>query len=162
MCLEVYELDPAHSLSTLGLAWQAIFKKTEVKLDLLTDIDMLLMVEKGIRGGICHSIYQYAKANNKYMKDYDKNNEVSNLKYLDVNNLYSWAMLQKFPVNSFEWIEYTSQFNEDFIKNHNQENDGYFFEVDVQYPEKLHDLHIDLPFLPERIKIKKFKKLVAN
>ena len=162
MCLEVYELDPAHSLSTLGLAWQAIFKKTEVKLDLLTDIDMLLMVEKGIRGGICHSIYQYAKANNKYMKDYDKNNEVSNLKYLDVNNLYGWAMLQKFPVNSFEWIEYTSQFNEDFIKNHNQENDGYFFEVDVQYPEKLHDLHIDLPFLPERIKIKKFKKLVAN
>ena len=162
MCLEVYELDPAHSLSTLGLAWQAIFKKTEVKLDLLTDIDMLLMVEKGIRGGICHSIYQYAKANNKYMKDYDKNNEVSNLKYLDVNNLYSWAMLQKFPVNSFEWIEYTSQFNEDFIKNHNQENDGYFFEADVQYPEKLHDLHIDLPFLPERIKIKKFKKLVAN
>ena len=136
MCLEVYELDPAHFLSTLGLAWQATFKKTEVKLDLLTDIDMLLMVEKGIRGGICHSIYQYAKANNKYMKGYDKNNEVSNLKYLDVNNLYGWAMLQKFPVNSFEWIEDTSQFNEDFIKNHNQENDGYFLEVDVQYPEK--------------------------
>ena len=87
MCLEVYELDPAHSLSTLGLAWQAIFKKTEVKLDLLTDIDMLLMVEKGIRGGICHSIYQYAKANNKYMKDYDKNKESSYLQYWDVNNL---------------------------------------------------------------------------
>ena len=88
MCLEVYELDPAHSLSTLGLAWQAIFKKTEVKLDLLTDIDMLLMVEKGIRGGICHSIYQYAKANNKCMKDYDKNKELSDLQYRDVNNLY--------------------------------------------------------------------------
>ena len=102
MCLEVYELDPAHSLSTLGLAWQAIFKKTEVKLDLLTDIDMLLMVEKGIRGGIGHSIYRYAKANNKYMKDYDKNKELTYLQYWDVNNLYGWAMSQKLPVNNFE------------------------------------------------------------
>ena len=99
MCLEVYELDPAHSLSTLGLAWQAIFKKTEVKLDLLTDIDMLLMVEKGIRGGIGHSIYRYAKANNKYMKDYDKNKESSYLQYWDANNLYGWVIPQKLPVN---------------------------------------------------------------
>ena len=88
MCLEVYELDPAHSLSTLGLAWQAIFKKTEVKLDLLTDIDMLLMVEKGIRGGTCHSIYQYAKSNTKYTKDLDKNKESSYLQYWDIINLY--------------------------------------------------------------------------
>ena len=73
MCLEIYELDPAKFLSAPGLAWQAALKKTKVKLDLLTDIDMLLMVEKGIRGGICHSIYRYAKANNKYMKNYDKN-----------------------------------------------------------------------------------------
>ena len=73
MCLEIYELDPAIFLSAPGLAWQAALKKTEVKLDLLVDIDMLLMVEKGIRGGICHSIYRYTKANNKYMKDYDKN-----------------------------------------------------------------------------------------
>ena len=72
-CLKIYELDPAKFLSAPGLAWQAALKKTKVKLDLLTDIDMLLMVEKGIRGGICHSIYRYAKANNKYMKNYDKN-----------------------------------------------------------------------------------------
>ena len=73
MCLKIYELDPARFLSAPGLAWQAALKKTKVKLDLLTDIDMLLMLEKGIIGGICHSIYRYSKANKKYMKDYDKN-----------------------------------------------------------------------------------------
>ena len=124
---------------------------------------MLLMVDKGIRRGICHSIYRYPKANNKYMKNYDKNNESSYLQYWDVNHLYGWAMLQKLPVNNFEWIKGTSQFNEDFIKNCNEESDeGYFFEVDVQYPEKLQELHNDLPFLPERMKIKKVEKLVAN
>ena len=89
ICLEIYELDSAKSLSAPGLAWQAALKKTKTKLDLLKDINMLLTVEKGIRGGICHSIYQYAKANNKYMKDYDKNKESSHLQYWDVNNLYS-------------------------------------------------------------------------
>ena len=76
---------------------------------------MLIMVEKGIRGRICHSIYQYAKANTKYMKDYDKNKESRNPKSWDVNNLYGWAMLQKLPVTNFEWINDISQFNEDFI-----------------------------------------------
>ena len=98
-------------------AWQAALKKPEVKLELLTDIDMLLMAEKGIRDGICHAIHRYAKANNKHMKDYDKNKESSYLNYWDVNNWFGWAMSQKFPVNNFEWIEETSQFYEDFIKN---------------------------------------------
>ena len=75
------------------------------------------MVEKGIKRGICHSIYRYAKANNKYMKGYDKNKESSYLQYWNVKNLYSWAMSQKLPVNNFEWIKDTSQFNDDFIKN---------------------------------------------
>ena len=86
ICLEIYELDSAKSLSAPGLGWQAALKKTKTKLDLLKDINMLLTVEKSIRGGICHSIYQYAKANNKYMKDYDKNKESSHLQYWDVNN----------------------------------------------------------------------------
>ena len=124
---------------------------------------MPLMVEKGIRGGICHANHQYVKANYKYMKDFDKNKESSYLKYWDVNNLYGWAMSQKLPVNNFEWIKDTSQFNEDFIKNYNEESDeGYFLEVDVQYLEKLHELHNDLPFLPERMKIEKVEKLVTN
>ena len=80
---------------------------------------MLLMVEKGIRGGICHAIHRYAKANNKYMKYYDKNKESLHLKYQDVNNLYRWAMLQKLPVNNFEWIKDTGQFHEGFVKNYN-------------------------------------------
>ena len=102
-CIKVYELDPAHFLSPPGLAWQACLKKTEVKLELLTDVDMLLMVEKGIRGGICHAIYRYAKANNKYMKNYNKDKEESSLRYLDANNLYGRAMSQKLPVSSFKW-----------------------------------------------------------
>ena len=121
------------------------------------------MVEKGIRGGISHSIYRYAKANNKYMKDYSKNKESSYLQYWDANNLYGWAISQKLPVNNFGWIEDTSQFNEDFIKNYNEESDEeYFLEVDVQNLEQLHELHNDLPFLPERIKIEKIEKLLAS
>ena len=97
------------------------------------------------------------------MKDYDKNKESSYLQYWDVNNLYGWAMSQKLPVNNFEWIKDTSQFNEDFMKNYNEESDeGYFLEVDVQYLEKLQELHNDLPFLPESMKIEKVEKLVAN
>ena len=115
-CLEVYELDPAHFLSLPGLAWQACLKKTNVELKLLTDYDMLLMVEEGIRDGICHSIHRYTKANNKYMKDYNKNIESSYIQYLDANNLYGWAMCQKLPRNNFKWVEDTSIINEEFIK----------------------------------------------
>ena len=76
MCLKICELDPAKIVLAPGLAWQAVFKNTKAKLDLLTDIDMLLIVERGIKIGMCHSIYQFAKASNKYMKDYNKNKEL--------------------------------------------------------------------------------------
>ena len=126
------------------------------KFDLLTDIDILLMVKKGIRGGTCRSIYRYSKANNKYMIDYDKNKKSSYIQYWILNNLYGWAMSQKLPVDNIEWIKDTSQFNENFIKKYNKvSNEGYFLKVDVQYFEKLHDLHNDLSFLPERMKIEK-------
>ena len=118
------------------------------------------MVEKDIRGAICHSIYWYAKDNNKYKKDYDKNKELSYLQYLDVNNLYGWAMLQKLPVNNFQRIEESSQFNEDLTNNYNVEsNEKYFVEVNVQYLENLHNIYNDLPFLPKRIKIEQPKIL---
>ena len=91
------------------------FKKDRKKLELLTNIDMLLMVEKGIRGEICHAIHQYAKANNKYMKDYDKNKELSYIKHWDVNKSYDWATSQKLPTNKFKWTEDTSPFNEHFM-----------------------------------------------
>ena len=102
-CIDIYELVPAHFVSAPGLAWQACLKKTGVKLELLTDNDMLLMIEKGIRGGICHTIHRYTEANNKYMKNYDKNTESSYLMYLDANNNYGWTMSQKLVVDDFNW-----------------------------------------------------------
>ena len=92
------------------------------------------------------------------MKDYDKNKESLHLNYWNANNLYGWAMSEKLPVNSFKWIEETSQFNEDFTKNYNEKNDeGYFLEVDVQYPEKIYEFHNDLPFLPKKRTLKSRK-----
>ena len=162
-CLKVYELDPAHFLSLPGLAWQVCLKKTNIKLELLTDYDLLLMVEEGIRGGICHSIHRHAKANNKYMKNYNENKESSYIEYLDTNNLYGWAMSQKLPVNGFKWVEDILRINEEFIKNYDENNDkGYILEVDIKYPKKLYDLHSDLPFLPKGMKIDKCKKLMCN
>ena len=140
-----------------------LLKKTEVKLELLTNVDMLLMVEKGIRGGICHAIYRYAKANNKYIKNCNKDKEESFLQYLDDNNSYCWAMSQKLPVSGFRWKKNMSKFTEEFIKNYDEDsNKGYILEVDVKYPKNLHGLHENLPFLPERMKIGKCKKLVCN
>ena len=164
-CIEIYKLDPAHYVSAPALAWQACLKKTKIKLELITDYDMLLMFEKGIRGGICQATYRYAKANNKYMKNYNKNKESSYLEYNGANNLYGGAMSQKLPVDGFKWIEEDdiSKFNEKFIKNYDENSDiGYVLEVDVEYPENLHELHIDLPFLPERMKINKCTKLVCT
>ena len=138
-------------------------EKSNVKLELLTYYDMLLMVEEGIRGGICHAIHRHAKANNKYMKNYDKNKESSYIQYLDANNLYGWAMSQILPVNGFKWINDITEIDKKFIKQYDEDSDkGYILEVDVKYPKKLHDLHSDLPFFPKRMKIDKCKKLVCN
>ena len=92
------------------------------------------MVEKGIRGGICHAIYRYETANNKYMKNYDKNKESSYIQYRDASNLYGWAMSQKLPVEGFKWKQNMSKFNEDFIKNYDEDsNQGYILEVGVEF-----------------------------
>ena len=116
------------------------------------------MVEKGIRGGICHSIQRYAKANNKYMKNYNNNEESSYIQYLDANNLYGSAMSKKLPTNGFKWI----YDNEIMIYYNENDTKGYIFEVDVEYPKRLHKLHSDLPFLSERMEVNKCKKLVCN
>ena len=124
---------------------------------------MLLMVQKRIRGGICHAIHRYAKANHKYMKNCDKNTTSSYLMYLDAKNLYGWTMSQKLPVNGFEWVKKLSKFDERLITgNDENSNKGYFLEVDVEYPKNSLNLHMDLPFLPEKNKIKKCDKLVCN
>ena len=126
---------------------------------------MLMKVEKGIREEMCNAVYRYAKANNKYMKNYNINTESSYLEYLDANSLYGWAMSQKLPVDGFKWIEEDnlSKLDEKFIKNYNENSDkGYILEADVEYPKNLHKLHNDLPFLPERMKINKCSKLTCT
>ena len=123
------------------------------------------MIEKEISGGICQATHRYAKANNKYMKNYDKNIEPSYIENLDANNLYVWAMSQKLPINSFKWIEQKklSKFNEDFIKNYDENgNIGYFLEVDIDYPKELFYLPEEIPFLPENKKVNKVKKLICS
>ena len=164
-CIEKYEVDPAHFLSAPGLARQTCLKKTGVKLELLTDNDMLMMFGDGIRGGMCQAVHRYYKANNKYMKNYDENKVSLFLLYLDANNLYGQAMSQKLPVDNFKWIEKDNllKFDENFIKNYDENSDkGYILEVDIEYPKNLHKLHSDLPFLPERMTINKCTKLVCT
>ena len=146
MCLNICELDPVYFASVPGLAWQACLKKTGVKLELITDYDKVLMIEKVFRGGICQATHRYAKANDKYLKNYNKYIESSYIEYLDANNLYGWAMSQKLPVNDFKWVEKEelSNFHEDFIKNYDENgNIGYFLEVDIDYPKELFNLHND-------------------
>ena len=120
---------------------------------------MLLMIEEGIRSGMCQSTHRYAKANNKYMENYDKNIEPSYLTYFDASNLYGWTMPQKLPANGFKWVNDLSRSNKTFIKKYNENSDvGYFLEVDVEYPKELFGSHKDLPFLPERKKNRKSRK----
>ena len=119
-CIKTYELDPAYFISLPGLAWQACLKKAGVELELLTDYDMLLMIEEGIRGGICHDVHRYAKANNKYMKNYDKSKESSYIQYLDTNNLHGAAMSEKLPINGFKWVNDISAINKKFVKSYDK------------------------------------------
>ena len=162
-CMNNYELDPAHFVSLPGLAWQACLKKTNVKLELITDYDMLLMIENGIRGGICHAIQRYAKANKKYMNDYKKNKESSYIQHLAANNLYGMAMSKKLPIKGFKWIADISRIEENFVKSYNKNsNKGYILKVDVDYPCELQNLHCDLPFLPEKMVGNNTNKLICN
>ena len=124
---------------------------------------MLLIVEEGIRGGICHAIQRYAKVNNKYMKNYGWKKKSSYIQYLDANNLYGKGMTEKLPVKGFRWMEDIAKRDEDFVKVYNKnDNKDYILDVDVDYPSKLQNLHSDLPFLPQRMVINNTKKLVCN
>ena len=116
-------------------------------------------------GGICQATHRYAKANNKYVKNYNKNIESLFTEYLDANNLYGWAMSKNLPVNGFKWVkqEELSKFSKDFIKNYDKNSDkGYFIEVDIDYPKELLNLHEDLPFLTETEKLNKVEKLICS
>ena len=164
ICLKNYGLDPVYYYTAPGLAWDAMLKMTKINLELLSDIDKLLMIEKGIRGGISIISNRYGKANNKYMKDYNKKEAPKYLMYVDANNLYGCAMSQKLPVHSFKWMtdkEIENIFNNQIVQV--WERTPCILEVDLEYPEDLHDLHNDYPLCPERVECDKgVKKLIPN
>lgn len=148
VCMETYKLDPAWYFTSPGLAFDAMLKHTGVTLDLMTDYDMILMTENGIRGGISQCCKRYSKANNKYMKKYDNSIPSRYLLYLDANNLYGWAMSQHLPQGGFRWLSQEEIENLNFnIPDDNPK--GYLLEVDLDYPDILHETHSDLPFCPE-------------
>ena len=161
-CIKEYELDPCYFVSAPGLSWEACLKLTKVELELFTDMDMLLMFEKGIRGGISQAIYKYAKANNKYMKSYNKNITSSYLQYFDASNLHGWAMCKKLPIGGFKWSN-PNKYTEEVIKSYDKNgNYAVLPEVDIEYPKELHKSHCDLPFLCDRKKLNKTNKLITS
>ena len=151
-CMQYYKLDPCHYFTSPGLAWDAMLKMTGIKLELMSDVDMYQFVEKGMRGGISYIANRHAKANNKYMKDYNPDQESSYIMYLDANNLYGWAMSQPLPTDGFKWIKPENV----KLKNYNKDSKkGILLEVDLDYPKELHNIHNDYPLAPEKRAINK-------
>ncbi|XP_036142333.1 uncharacterized protein LOC105836820 [Monomorium pharaonis] len=150
-CIESYGLDPAHYYTLPGYTWDAMLKYTKITFELLTDIDMVMFIERGIRGGLSQCSGRYPRANNKYMNSsYDPLKPSSYLMYFDVNNLYGWAMCQPLPYGNFRWVDDMSNFDVSSIAL--DSTTGYILEVDLEYPQHLHDAHADLPFCPTRDK----------
>ena len=155
VCMKNYQLDPAWYYTAPGLAWDAALKKTGVELELLSDPDMLLMFEKGIRGGISMISNRHGKANNSYMDDeYDDKRATKYITYLDANNLYGWAMCKPLPTSNFKWMD------DDELTSWKKHT--CILEVDLEYSKHLHDLHNDYPLAPERLVLGKVEKLVPN
>ena len=154
-CLQYYKLDPCHYFTSPGLSWDAMLKMTNIKLELMTDIDMFQFIEKGMRGGISYIANRYGKANNKYMSEYDEKEPSKYIMYLDANNLYGWAMSQYLPTGGFKWLT-EKQINKINLAQYNEDsNKGLLIEVDLEYPKELHDLHNDYPVAAERVCVNK-------
>ena len=150
-CLKHYELDPSHYFSSPGLSWDAMLKMTKIELEKISDIDKYLFIEKGTRGGVSYIDKRYAKANNKYMNDYDPEKLSTFITYLDENNLYGWSMSEYLPYEKFEWFENIDEFN---VMTINEKSDiGYILEADLEYPKELHELHNDYPLVPEKLAV---------
>ena len=165
LCLKIYGLDPVYYFTAPGLAWDACLKMTDIQLELLSDPNMLLMFEKGIRGGISIISNRYGEADNKYMgKGFDRKKLIKYLMYLDANNLYGCAMSMKLPTRGFKWLtggEMKKLYDNQVIQV--WEKTPCILEVDIEYPDELHDKHNDYPFCPERVKCENgVEKLIPN
>ena len=150
-CIKYYGLDPCHYFSSPGLSWDAMLKMTGIKLEKISDIDQCLFIKKGTRGGISYIAKRYAKANNKYMNDYNPEEPSTFITYLDKNNLYGWTMSEYLPYGEFNWLKNVDKFD---VNSINEKSDtGYFLEVDLEYPDELHELHNDYPLAPEKLAV---------
>ena len=150
-CLKNYGLGPCHYFSSPGLSWDAMLKMTSVKLEKISDIGKYLFIEKGLRGGISYIAKRYAKANNKYMNDYDPKKPSTFITYLDMNNLYGWAMSEYLPYGGFKWLKNVDEF--DVMSVSEKSSVGYFLEVDCEYPDELNELHNDYPLAIEKLAV---------
>ena len=153
ICLNYYKLNPAHFYTSPGLSWQACLRMTKIELELLMDPDMYLFIEEGLRGGISMISNRYSKANNPYIAGYDKDQKTNYIMYLDANNLYGHAMSQPLPEGGFVWLNEGEIIDLDLTNIADDSEEGYFLEVDLEYPHHLHDLHSDYPLAPEKIKV---------
>jgi len=151
MCQEQYGLDPAQYYTSPGLSWDALLKKTRVELELLTDYEMHLSVERGMRGGICK---RYAKANNPYVAGFDPSKPTKYIPYEDANNLYGWAMSKPLPIRDLKWKRVMPTEEEILAKKENAKN-GWILEVDLEYPKELHEEHNSYLLAPEKMAVKK-------
>ena len=147
--MATYKLDPAWYYTLPGYSWDALLKSTEVSLELITDPDMYLFIEKGLRGGISMVSHRHAIANNQYMENYNNEEPTSFIQYLDANNLYGWAMSQPMPTGGFQWVNYTDQ----ILETPANADHGFILEVDLDYPTSLHREHNDFPLVPEKMKV---------
>ena len=152
-CLQYYKLDPCHYFTSPDLSWDAMLKMTNIKLELMTGVDMFQFIEKGMRGGVSYITNQYGKANNKYMKEYNEKAPSKYIMYLDANNLYGWAMSHYLPTGNFKWMTDKEIKKINLGKSKADGKKGLILEVDLEYPQELHDLHNDYPVCPEQVKV---------
>ena len=150
-CLRFYGLDPCHYFSSPGLSWDALLKMAGVKLEKISDIDKYLFIEKGLREVISYIAKRYAKANNKDMNDYDPKKQLKFISYLDMNNLYGWAMSEHLPYKEFNWLKNIDEF--DVMSISKKSLIESLLKVDLEYSDKLHELHNDYPLAPEKLAV---------
>ena len=152
-CMQYYKLNSCHYFTSLGLSWDAVLKMTNIILELMTDVDMFQFIEKGMCGGVSYIANRYGNANNKYMKEYDQKVSLKYIMYLDANNLYGWAMSQYLPTGNFKWMTDKEISKIDLGKYKADGEKGLILEVDLEYPQELHDIHNDYPVAPEKVKV---------
>ena len=152
-CLKNFNLDPWHYFSAPGLSWDAMLKITKVELEKVSDADMHILIERGMRGGTSYVSKKHSEANNEYCLNYDKNKAKVHINYLDMNNLYRDATSEYLPYGGFKWVKVTKETVNKILNKSDNGLYGYFLEVDLDYPEEFYDSHNVFPMAPAKIKI---------